>query len=537
MKQLLSIIIVLVLLDATGYAQSRNMRWRGTGAASAEPTSCWPNRDIFLCSGSGCSPNPSLLVCGADGVSWTSYTGSSGGSIANTSSVLKGNNAGGAVAASAGTDFVAPAGNVATATALAANGANCSAGSYPLGVDASGASESCTALSAVNGQTGTYQALAADFSNYKTITVASGTFTITLVASGSQPAAGQYIRVVNYGSGVVTIARSGQNINGGTSSLSLAAGSATSPTSAFIISDGTNYFASVTIGPAGNTSGNAATATALAANGTNCSAGNYPLGVDASGNAESCTAVPSAPSITSGTYASLPGTCATSDLYFTTDAPYTFRCTATNTWTAFFGGVGGMQVTVPPSAGWTADNSITSDFTHGYGYLTGATSGGSEGVRFLYRTVTKPFTVTALVQLDASDIAANESINAGLSFGFRTSNGNIVEADLTIAAGAWLGEILKYTSSTSLSAAYGDTIQGTGTNMATIMARPIWLQWKDDNSNNLSFYYSMDGNNFTQIGASHADTNFFGAAPTQAGIGVRTKTGAMKLTLYSWSVQ
>lgn len=34
--------------------------------------------------------------------------------------------------------------NVATATALAVNGANCSAGSYPLGVDASGAVESCT---------------------------------------------------------------------------------------------------------------------------------------------------------------------------------------------------------------------------------------------------------------------------------------------------------------------------------------------------------------------------------------------------------
>ncbi len=33
----------------------------------------------------------------------------------------------------------------ATATALAANGANCGAGSYPLGVDASGASEVCTA--------------------------------------------------------------------------------------------------------------------------------------------------------------------------------------------------------------------------------------------------------------------------------------------------------------------------------------------------------------------------------------------------------
>jgi len=41
----------------------------------------------------------------------------------------------------------------------------------------------------------------------------------------------------------------------------------------------------------GDLTGNSTTATALAANGTNCSAGNYPLGVDASGNAESCTAV------------------------------------------------------------------------------------------------------------------------------------------------------------------------------------------------------------------------------------------------------
>lgn len=39
----------------------------------------------------------------------------------------------------------------------------------------------------------------------------------------------------------------------------------------------------------GSISGNSGTATALAANGTNCSAGNYPLGVDASGNSENCT--------------------------------------------------------------------------------------------------------------------------------------------------------------------------------------------------------------------------------------------------------
>ena len=104
---------------------------------------------------------------------------------------------------------------------------------------------SCTiALSAINPQTSTYQVLAGDFSNYKTITVASGTFTITLVASGSQPAAGQYIGIINYGSGAVTIARSGQNINGGTTSIVLPAASATAPSSAKIWSDGTNYFAS-----------------------------------------------------------------------------------------------------------------------------------------------------------------------------------------------------------------------------------------------------------------------------------------------------
>ena len=40
----------------------------------------------------------------------------------------------------------------------------------------------------------------------------------------------------------------------------------------------------------GNLAGNASTATALALNGTNCSAGHYPLGVDAQGNAEDCTA-------------------------------------------------------------------------------------------------------------------------------------------------------------------------------------------------------------------------------------------------------
>lgn len=67
----------------------------------------------------------------------------------------------------------------------------------------------------------------------------------------------------------------GQNFSGSSGLIALNGGVASAIST-------TSMSASIT--------GNAGTATALAANGTNCSAGNYPLGVDASGNAESCTA-------------------------------------------------------------------------------------------------------------------------------------------------------------------------------------------------------------------------------------------------------
>lgn len=63
--------------------------------------------------------------------------------------------------------------------------------------------------------------------------------------------------------------------------------------------------------PNANTTGNAGTATALAANGANCPAGNYPLGIDASGAVESCTSAPaafSAASISGATGDSTPAT-------------------------------------------------------------------------------------------------------------------------------------------------------------------------------------------------------------------------------------
>jgi hypothetical protein len=57
--------------------------------------------------------------------------------------------------------------------------------------------------------------------------------------------------------------------------------------SAIVARDASGNFSAGTISAALN--GNSSTATQLAANPTNCSAGNYPLGIDASGNVESCT--------------------------------------------------------------------------------------------------------------------------------------------------------------------------------------------------------------------------------------------------------
>lgn len=136
----------------------------------------------------------------------------------------------------------------------------------------------------VNAQTSTYQVLAADFVACKTIPVASGTFTITLVASGSQPASGQCLQVINYGSGVVTIARSGQNINGAASNITLSAGSASAPTSAYIVSDGTNYSATIDEGTVGTVTGTGVSGQCAIWSGTSSINGNTGCTIDGSGN-------------------------------------------------------------------------------------------------------------------------------------------------------------------------------------------------------------------------------------------------------------
>ena len=102
---------------------------------------------------------PSLLGT----VATTSLTATSPLSLSNAISVI-GSSASALSISTAGTW----SGNAGTATALADNGANCSSGSFPLGVDASGAVESCTVAT-----TGTVTSIAT------TYPITGGTITTT----------------------------------------------------------------------------------------------------------------------------------------------------------------------------------------------------------------------------------------------------------------------------------------------------------------------------------------------------------------------
>lgn len=77
----------------------------------------------------------------------------------------------------AGTITAALTGTASLATALAANGANCSAGQFPLGVDASGAAETCTALPTTI--TGT--------ANQITASASTGAITLSIPTSPTLP--------------------------------------------------------------------------------------------------------------------------------------------------------------------------------------------------------------------------------------------------------------------------------------------------------------------------------------------------------------
>lgn len=168
-------------------------------------------------------------------------------------------------------------GTVSTSTALVSGQVDFSTGVSTIGNDSTFLfSTALERLTALNASTTAFTAVSSYLG-----TVLSGIWNGTTIA------------VANGGTGQTTLGASqllyGQG-TGGVQSVATTTLTATSPlalSQPVVKVGGSN--SALTLDTSGTWSGNAGTATALAANGTNCSAGSFPLGVDASGNSESCT--------------------------------------------------------------------------------------------------------------------------------------------------------------------------------------------------------------------------------------------------------
>ncbi|MGI6378900.1 MAG: tail fiber domain-containing protein [Patescibacteria group bacterium] len=215
-------------------------------------------------------------------------------------------------------------GNASTATALANNGANCSAGYYPLGVDAYGAVEDCILIptggsgslpSGASGQTlrhngsnwiansnifnnGTNVGIGVTNPQERLHVYGSGAQRLEVESSDSSAAFKMTNNLGSYGFMASSMGNlfSIYDYNTGTHRLSINGDGnvgigTTAPTQKLHVNGhirATNFYGAFV--------GNASTASALAADGSNCAAGSYPLGVDAAGNAQGCTVAGTLPS-------------------------------------------------------------------------------------------------------------------------------------------------------------------------------------------------------------------------------------------------
>jgi hypothetical protein len=248
-------------------------------------------------------------------------------------------------------------------------------------------------------------------------------------------------------------------------------------------------------------------------------------------------------SITQGTWAALPATCTTSDLYYVTDSFYTARCSATNTWSAFVPAGGTGLVTVPPSAGWSWDNqgSSTIDAAHGFQHLFGPRT-TAVALSARYRTAPgTPYTITILLRADVRglDSTSTSLINAGFMSIFRQSTtGKII-------AWGYIGDsngsnflTNKWTTSTSISGNY--TALSSTNPVATGYPYQsfTWLRMADDGVN-LTWSFSLDGQYFQQFD-QRARGDFMTLSggvtgPDQIGFAVYNNGDGIVLDIISWA--
>jgi hypothetical protein len=162
--------------------------------------------------------------------------------------------------ATAGTDYVIPAGNVATATALAADPADCGALNFATGIAANG-DLTCAVPAG-------FDSTLVDDTTWSDGTNAANIWTFDVTGTDHTMTAGNGLMTF---SNAVTVT--------GTLTGTLTGNADTVTNGVYTTDFPLNQ----------NTTGNADTATALAADPADCAAGSYTLGINASGTAQSCT--------------------------------------------------------------------------------------------------------------------------------------------------------------------------------------------------------------------------------------------------------
>lgn len=240
----------------------------------------------------------------------------------------------------------------------------------------------------------------------------------------------------------------------------------------------------------------------------------------------------------SGTFASRPAASANNNgmHYLCTDSDAIYRSDGT-TWTKIRAGGFAGSLADPPSSGWTAVNlqSGASFAQDADSMLFTVPSVGSSG-NYQYEYIAypgTPFTLTALIDV-STDPAAGTWAHAGITVSDGTKLITFGPGGGIDSAGT-ASSLLKFVSAVKFAtvSTFGSTLGYT--DLARFTGFPKWFRLVD-NGTNLSWFCSIDGVGWFQIGASESRTAYLGT-PTRLGVGATNFSGkTLRARVRSWKI-
>lgn len=228
--------------------------------------------------------------------------------------------------------------------------------------------------------------------------------------------------------------------------------------------------------------------------------------------------------IRAGTYASIPGTHQTGDLYLQSDGPYQFRSNGSS-WVPFLPSFG--QVTLPASSGWSWVNQGGASVVTTNGslqLLAPAVSG--DNVRLYVRSALNSTFVVTMVC--SGDIFMVDSATTGLMFR-EAATGKIAGVKLSTSSGSYSVRAIRWSSPTG-----GGSIIGTA-NPLLRFHKFIVLQM-ELTASNVIYRFAYDSRNTFFDLATEAKTASFTTAPDQYGLGVNTNNSTYPASMTAISV-